>query len=319
MYKDHKELQNKAALKTNFQVLLSLYKPNRDFLLVQLESLKQQINVDIQLIVRIDGFDSELQVWLTKYLEEIEMKFTILTGERIGACASYFELLKVIENYDFVALADQDDYWVNSKLESTIYLTLDNTPVLSIAGMISFKYDEDIPKILDLKEGPVSSIGKVTSFNNALVENVFQGARMTLNKSAIDLIKSSLPAPENTLMHDAWIYLVISSFGFINQVKEITFLYRQHENNLIGLNSGKFINRVQRNFSGTFDKRISMAKEFSKCFPNSIHAANALTFSKIYKSGRIRRLKLLWDLKIKRSKKSDLFFFYLAVFLKERK
>jgi hypothetical protein len=69
---------------------------------------------------------------------------------------------------------------------------------------------------------------------------------MTLNRRATDLIKSNLPNPENVVMHDAWIYLVLSSYGCIREVKYVLFLYRQHEGNLIGLRSSCFINRIKR-------------------------------------------------------------------------
>jgi glycosyltransferase involved in cell wall biosynthesis len=301
----------------NFKVLLSLYNPSLDFLKIQLDSIKEQIEVDIELIVRIDGFDSELQDWLVNYFKETELNFTILNGERIGACASYFELIKNVEDYEYIAFADQDDYWASSKLMSTV-LPVENTlPTLSVAGMKDFKNDDEIPLILESKEERLDT-PKGHPFGNALIENVFQGARMTLNKSATDLIKLNLPNSKKVVMHDAWIYLVLSAFGCVQQVNDITFLYRQHDNNLIGLKSKSLPNRVRRIFLKNNDKRMLMADEFAIRYPESEYAKTAQIYATLLTLSKLQRLKVLPSLKLSRSRKSELYFFYFLIFLRKK-
>jgi hypothetical protein len=294
---------NDNQMLPNFMVLLSLYNPSLDFLKIQLDSINKQIDVDLEIIVRIDGFDFMLQDWLEGYLKETELKFTILTGERIGACASFFELLKHVQNYEYIAFADQDDYWASSKLKSTVLPDKNILPTLIIAGMKDFKHNDEISLILESKEERHKT-PKAHLFSNALIENVFQGARMTLNRSATDLIKSNLPNADKVVMHDAWIYLVLSAFGSVRQVNEITFLYRQHENNLIGLKSKSFLNRTRRIFWKNNDKRMSMAEEFAIRYPDSEYARSAGMYSSILSLPRFQRLKVLSNLKLNRSKKS---------------
>lgn len=301
----------------NFKILLSLYNPRLDFLKIQLDSINKQIDVDIELIVRIDGFDYLLLDWLEGYLKEIELKFTILTGERIGACASFFELLKHVHSYEYVAFADQDDYWANSKLRSTVDLDKDILPTLSIAGMKDFRHNDEISSILQSRKESYKT-PKARLFKNALIENVFQGARMTLNKSATDLIKFNLPDTDKIVMHDAWIYLVISAFGNVREINETSFLYRQHEMNLIGLKSNRFLNRVKRIFSKNSDRRMSMAKEFAIRFPDTEYARTAEIYSSILSLSRFQRLRILSTLKLNRSKKSELFLFFVIIFLRKK-
>lgn len=304
--------------KPTFKVLLSIYKPNLDFLVVQLNSIEEQIDVEIELIIRIDGLDQDLKEWLRRYLSKLNMQYKILMGERIGACASYFELLDYLQDYDYVAFADQDDYWARTKLISSILTFENNVPTLSVVGMKDFIVNEQISEIL--KSNYSLQLNKsVASFNNSLIENIFQGARMTLNRSATDLIKLNLPNPKNVVMHDAWIYLVLSSYGCIREVETVLFLYRQHEGNLIGLRSSSFINRVKRLWSNTNDQRMIMAKEFAYRFPNSHHAKSAKTYSEALFYPKWKRMSLLFNLRLKRSKRRDLVFFYVLLFLRRKK
>ena len=298
-----------------FTVLLSLYSPNLDFLSIQLESIKNQISVDIRLVVRLDGFDKDLFDWLNEFLKVREFNFEVLVGNRIGACASYFELIRHIENYDYVAFSDQDDYWKDSKLISSVHSSENLGPLLTVVGMQDFKFDWEIPYIINTKKELSRGIS-TNYFGNALVENVFQGARMTLNKSAVTLIKNSIPVTENVIMHDAWIYLVIAGIGRVQEIEEISFFYRQHEANLIGLRSGSFVNRLKRVFSKTSNQRFLMAREYSKLFPDSDLAKTAKAFSEILNRPRYCRVFTLSSMNLRRARKLDLLLFYLLVSIK---
>jgi len=44
----------------------------------------------------------------------------------------------------------------------------------------------------------------------------------------------SLPMSSKSLMHDLWIALKVSHYGFVDFIDEPTVLYRQHGNNVIG-------------------------------------------------------------------------------------
>ncbi len=298
-----------------FTILLSLYQPNLDFLRIQLDSIKNQIGVDIRLIVRLDGFNNVLFNWLNEFLKSRGFNFEVLVGNRIGACASYFELIKHIENYDYVAFSDQDDYWKDSKLLSSVPSSQNSDPLLTVVGMKDFKFDWEIPYLLNVKKELSRAIFP-NYFGNALVENVFQGARMTLNKSAVNLIKTSIPATENIIMHDAWIYLVLAGVGRVQEIEDISFFYRQHESNLIGLRSGSFVNRIKRVFLKTSNQRFLMAREYSNLFPESDFAKTARAFSEILEKPRYSRVLALSSMKLKRAKKLDLLLFYLLVLIK---
>lgn len=299
----------------SFTVLLSLYRPKLEFLVIQLDSIRCQIDVEIRLVIRLDGFDSALFDWLSDFLRDRQIDSEILIGNRIGACRSYFELLHHIGDYSYVAFADQDDYWKDSKLISSIHNSDDLHPTLTIVGMKDFKYDWEIPDILD-KQNKMKSGISPNYFGNALVENVFQGARMTLNKSAVSLIKNRIPNTENVIMHDAWIYLVLSGMGRVQEIEEISFLYRQHDSNLIGLRSGNFVNRMKRVLSKTVDQRFTMAREFAKLFPESDFAETARVFSEILNMPRYRRVFALSSVKLRRSKRLDMLLFYLLISIK---
>ena len=295
-----------------FTVLLSIYKPNMIFLEDQLLSLSMQNGVDIELLVRFDGTSLQVQRQVVSRLESLQITARIFSGKNIGACASYFELLSLSGNDSFLAFCDYDDVWHPNRLIDCVPKLSNGSATLVVVGMQPINANSRFEDF-DFTSEPNYSYIESPSFQNAIVENIYQGARMALNPAAIDILKSSLPDPENVIMHDAWIYLVMSSEAQIVHESKTLFYYRQHDSNLIGLSAGSLHHRMRRFLVGKFDLRFRMAEEFYKRFPDSLNSNAALTFSRIPQESRLSRLRTLLDLRVSRQKRRDFFLMLLAI------
>jgi len=207
-------------------ILLSTYN-GKKYIHEQIKSLYSQKNCEIQLLVRDDGSsDTTLSE-----LQEIQLKNSeIITGKNIGVVKSFFYLLENSYNdSEYYAFCDQDDFWHEKKLSSAIFILeqQDELPAMYCSRLNIV--DENLNFL------HMSKIPKNLNFQNAIINNIVTGCTIVLNKKARDLLISKLP--EKALMHDWWIYLVISSHGKIIYDETPHIDYRQHSNNVVGMQS----------------------------------------------------------------------------------
>jgi glycosyltransferase involved in cell wall biosynthesis len=296
-----------------FQVLLSLYKPDYMYLTKQLDSILHQVGVLITLSIRLDGPDPETETFLEEYFEVNKSKYRVLSGDNIGACGSYMELLMNADSESNVVFADQDDLWSPYRLIGLSPELTNPYPILAVSSMASI--DSSILEITD--ESVITKIPnpKFVSFENALVENVIQGARMVINPSAVKFLQDNMPDYSCLVMHDAWIYLVLSTYGKIVFSSEVSFYYRQHSSNHIGLSAAKFSNRLKRFLISRNKQRYLMAREFSLVFHNSPEVEKASLFSTLPEASLQSKFTILRCLKLQRQKRVDLVCFYFSAFL----
>jgi hypothetical protein len=172
--------------------------------------------------------------------------------------------------------------------------------------------DSRILELGDISLHRVVKNPRFVAFENALVENVIQGARMVLNPSAVKLLQENKPDTSRLVMHDAWVYLVMSAFGSIIFNQRTTFFYRQHANNLIGLSSNKFLRRLNRFLTSRNKQRYKMAFEFSRIFSNFPEAEKARLFADIPNVSLRRKISILRDIKLLRQRKADLVMYFIS-------
>lgn len=157
----------------------------------------------------------------------------VIEGSREGVAANFLSLLC---HPDFpagpVALSDQDDVWLDHKL-SRARAVMDGLTGPVIYGAQSLHVDSALRPI-----GRSRTSGSRPSFGNALVQNVISGHSCVLSSEALKLVRCT-GVPQGIPYHDWWLYLLISGAG--GQVivdEEAVLLYRQHNSNLMGANSG---------------------------------------------------------------------------------
>ena len=213
-------------------ILLSVYNGEK-YLQTQLESLLNQTYRDWILLWRDDGSSDGSRNIVERFAELIgteRCQEIADTGHHVGAMRSYMTLLHMAEGYPLVALADQDDAWMDHKLARAVASL---GPMPDEPASLYCARQIVVDEYLSRPSGSIR-FRRTPGFPHALVQNIATGCTIVLNRQAVELINSFNPPASS--FHDWWCYIVVSAAGGrIIADDEPVILYRQHRSNAIGL------------------------------------------------------------------------------------
>lgn len=218
------------------EVLMSTHDGER-YLREQIDSILAQQDVQVRLRIRDDGSADRTLDVLSCYADDARV--TVVHGDNLGLPQAFFRLIQDSRgDADFWALADQDDVWLPHKLSRAVAALSDHQdPTLYCARVLVV--DEDLRPLYPHplpKRGP--------SFANALVQNIATGCTIVFNQAARDVLRDRWP--DYAVMHDAWLYLVISGTGTVVYDPDIVVHYRQHAGNAVGMGRGRLMRTLRR-------------------------------------------------------------------------
>ena len=152
--------------------------------------------------------------------------------------------------------------------------------------------------LVDANLNPIETpiISPKRTIEEALIAHYATGCTFVFNKKLMDVLRSY--EPEYLSMHDNWIYrvcLVVGGKIIFDPTSHIS--YRQHSNNVIGLNHSRsqVIKRKLKSLFGSTHERSRIAKELIKGYGQMMNqdifdlVSNAATCDKSFKS----RVKLI--------------------------
>ena len=185
-------------------VLLSTYNGEK-YLIEQLDSILQQKDVNVTLLVRDDGSSDRTNEIIEDYQKIYPQKVFLFKGNNIGCAASFRWLMKkaldMFPLADYYAFSDQDDVWELDKLK--------------IASESLSVLDNRIPNLFFSHYLKIDSLGNIIptekllfnkSFGEALVMNPSGGCTQVFNRR---LLSESLKGvPPRLVLHDWWMYCV---------------------------------------------------------------------------------------------------------------
>ncbi len=248
------------------QILLSTYNGQK-YLQELMDSLLNQDFPNLEILVRDDGSTDETLGVLEKYsgLKNVQ----ILPGKNLGAASSFLKLLQLSSPaVEYIAFCDQDDVWKEDKVSRAISILEkygNNLPVMYCSRVTLV--DEKL-KIIGLSQIPK----REPAFGNALVQNIATGCTIIINNAARQLIIKELPS--SVMIHDWWVYQVVSAFGKVIYDAESRIFYRQHSSNMIGEKSSFFLKwreRIRRFLKhGRIPFVTLQAKELRKIYGESL-------------------------------------------------
>lgn len=210
-------------------VLMSTYNGEK-YIQEQIESLFDQKNVEVNLIIRDDG-SSDNTLDIINRLEKI-YSIEVIRGKNVGYAKSFMQLVHYARKCksEFFAFCDQDDVWESGKL---------------ITAINSIKNFKDVPalylsqaKIVDEKLQLIENVSfhkrKVT-LGAVLEHNYAIGCTMVFNAILREMLDIDLEEMVLDAGHDSWVYLVALAIGAgIHFDRNGYVLYRQHGNNASG-------------------------------------------------------------------------------------
>ncbi len=202
-------------------VIMSTYN-GEAFIEEQLDSILAQSYKNIEIVVRDDG-SKDKTVEIIKEYQKKYKNIQLFEGENLGFIKSFFELLKLVDA-DYYSYADQDDIWIENKIELAVNSLnkLDDTKPNMAFGKSDY-YDENMQFIGE------SEKNREYSFLKSLFSCVSQGMTMTVNKKTRDMIIQNMP--KSCFFHDWWTYILCVSMGNVAYDNVTTVKYRRRKQN----------------------------------------------------------------------------------------
>lgn len=227
-------LQQQAATLPKVAILLCTCQGQR-YLAEQLDSFAAQSYSNWEVWVSDDGSQDNTYSILKTYQDKWGVdRLSIHCGPEEGFVANFLSLTCHAKiKADYYAYSDQDDIWKTDKLQRAVDW------LMSLPRSLPALYCSRTRLVNDLKQhiGFSPLFSKPPCFANALMQNVGGGNTMVFNNAARELMREA-GEDVNVITHDWWAYLVISGCGgrvFYDSSPSV--LYRQHDGNLVGMNS----------------------------------------------------------------------------------
>lgn len=209
------------------QILMSTYNGER-FLREQLESLLHQSWKNLEILIRDDGSNDRTPDILQEYGAKYK-QVKIFLEENQGVNRSFFALLEK-SDADYVAFCDQDDIWLEGKMEAGIRkLEGEQGPALYCSNKILVDSKGNLMEKQDRRT-------RIPGFGNAVVECICTGCTTVMNRKMAEIIKDRLPS--HAILHDWWCYLAATYMGKVIFDEHAYIKYRQHERNVVGAKAG---------------------------------------------------------------------------------
>jgi glycosyltransferase involved in cell wall biosynthesis len=186
-------------------------------------------------IVICDDKSTDDTVQIAKdILEKSNLEYKIEVNESNLGVIKNFEKAIVMCSGDIIFTSDQDDVWVETKVEEMVDVLEEDNDLLLVFSdaylvdcnlnkMKSLLWQASCPKLY-------SEHRHICGINMLLKGNFVTGATMAFRRS---LLKYAYPFTE-TWMHDYWLAFIASYKGKIEGINRPLIMYRQHNNNVLG-------------------------------------------------------------------------------------
>lgn len=251
-----------------------------EYLQELLDSLERQTYKDWRLIVSDDcSSDNTIEI-LENFRRNSSHDVEIhINKNPFGkAKKNFFHLIQLVNN-EYAMFCDQDDVWLDNKIDSCMELMKETER----------KYGSDIPilihtdlsvvdeqlKTIDNSFYHYSRYNLDFSLGHSLILNTTVGCTVLMNRKLISMAKRNCNI-DRVLMHDSWVTLIATTFGISEFVNKSTILYRQHIGNSVGApNANNIRYKIKRFLDAQLIKSSDMghiieADEFYKTFEQEL-------------------------------------------------
>lgn len=233
-------------------ILLATYNGEK-YLGAQLESIAAQTYQDWCLLIHDDGScDNTVSVicdFQERYPDKVRF---IVDGIVSGGAKNNFSHLMSFSTASYIMFCDQDDVWLEDKIELTLSEMLKQESIHPGKPLLVHTDLKVVDDELELLSESMFAQQRILSGNGnclscTLASNVVTGCTMMINSLARDV---SFPIPQGAIMHDWWIaIMVLNAGGELSVLENPTILYRQHVGNVVGskqINFNYYLNKTLR-------------------------------------------------------------------------
>lgn len=217
-------------------VLLAAYNGMR-WIEEQLASILGQTAVELSIFISVDPSSDGTEEWCASYaVKHPEVVVLPFAGAFGGASRNFFRLIRDVdlEEFDFVAFADQDDIWFLDKLQRAVSAIVERSVDAYSSNVTAF-WSDGRTLLLDKSQPQVKW--------DYLFEAAGPGCTYVLKRELAQALKSSVVSTwtclQDVSLHDWFCYAFARSHSFRWYIDPVPSMsYRQHESNQVGANAG---------------------------------------------------------------------------------
>ena len=242
--------QSGATRAPSFAVCLAAYN-GMEYIAEQIKSILSQDGVDLQIFISVDkssdGTESFLAEWA---LSEPRLTLLPLGLHFGGAAPNFYRLLRDVDltDFDYLSFSDQDDVWYSGKLLRAHEKMLSGAADAYSSNVLAF-WSNDYKVLINKSQKQVRW--------DFLFEAAGPGCTYVIRKELAcdvrDLIKARWADVQQVGLHDWFVYAYARANGYRWVIDDYAgMLYRQHEKNQVGVNSGvgAFVQRARKVLNG---------------------------------------------------------------------
>jgi len=223
-------------MKPKCLVLLAAYN-GMQWIAEQVDSILQQKDVSVTLLISVDGSNDGSEAWVTRLASLHPHVSHLAHGERFGGAArNFFRLVNeaLLDSFDYVAFADQDDIWSPDKLSNAVDRIL-SEKADGYSGNVTAFWPDGRETLIEKSQPQVAY--------DHLFESAGPGCTFVFTQRLFadfqSHISSHFAEVQNVSLHDWYAYAFSRARGYKWVIDSRSFMrYRQHGNNQFGANTG---------------------------------------------------------------------------------
>lgn len=237
----------------NIDILMATYN-GASYIRTQIQSLQAQTLTDWKLYIHDDG-SSDDTMSILQEMKAMDSRINIIEdGIRFHESGLNFMHLLKFSKAPFCIFCDQDDIWLENKLELMLrFIDAKDNTIPQAVYSNSYVY---IPETSDIS-------GYATlCFPQKLKDVLFlnsgiQGCALMFNAALRDICKE---APDIVAMHDHVLTVCAAALGELSYLNKRLMLYRRHESTVTGPTAKKLSDRYISFFD--MDKTVMSHKHY---------------------------------------------------------
>jgi glycosyltransferase involved in cell wall biosynthesis len=308
-----------GAVQPGVVILMAVYN-GAPYLAEQLASLARQHHRSWRLVSADDGSQDDSRRVLEDFARAGH-SVAILDGPKAGPAQNFLGLIRAAPQFlaatDWLAFSDQDDVWTPERLSAGLVALTDvpaDRPAMAFGKTFVTDAELGNPRLSAPRPRP-------PGFRNALVQNIAAGNTLLLNPAAARLICAAAMEIDDLVIHDWWIYQIVTGAGGVScHIEQPLLYYRQHSGNSIGANDSlrASLYRLWRMLRGDFRQWNStniaaLEQSWHRLTPENQSVLHR--FATARQQGALRRMLCIRNLGLYRQSRSGQISLWLAALM----